>query len=187
VKSAWNTARQTDPSLVIIKDPTVASGDIPLGSAVTAESYAPPVPDTHPSVRDAGYVLNTVLMDDLASEINRYRTRAGLSALTVNHSLVYKKQNALPGRTTAFDNLRWCREHLSGRTLEHLTPAPGMGEILMSEFETGVSAAMIVKTWNTSPLHRTVMMNPNQRTVGICVIQYPTGDQDAVGTFLADG
>jgi uncharacterized protein YkwD len=184
VKSAWNDAGQTGPDTVILDDPP---GSVPLGGNVITESYEPPVQEVHPSVRDSGHILNTVLMDDLAAEINRFRARAGLSVLTVNHSLVYKTQNQIPGRTTAFDNLRWCREHLSGRTLEHIVPATGMGEILMSEFETGVSAAMIVNMWNISPSHKAVMMHPGQKSFGICVIQYPNGDQDAVGTFTMNG
>jgi uncharacterized protein YkwD len=126
------------------------------------------------------------LMDEVAAEINRYRVNAGLSPLTVNHSLVYTKQNDMPGRTTAFDNLRWCREYLSGRTLEHILPAPYMGEILMAEFKTGTSAAMIVNLWNSSPVHKAIIMNPSQREFGICVIQYPNEDMDVVGVFLED-
>ncbi|MDR1206295.1 MAG: hypothetical protein LBL26_12605 [Peptococcaceae bacterium] len=184
VKSAWNSAGQTGPEVVILDD---SSESVPLGSGAAAEKYEPPLQNIHPNVRDSGHILNTALMDGLAAEINRFRARAGLSTLTVNHSLVYKKQNQTPGRTTAFDNLRWCREHLSGRTLEHIVPAVGMGEILMSEFETGVSAAMIVNMWNASPTHRAVMMHPGQKSLGICVIQYPNGDQDAVGVFTMNG
>jgi uncharacterized protein YkwD len=182
VQSAWKEAGQKDPALLILPDSSAASGDIPLGS-VAAEQYEPPARDTHPSVRDSGYILNTAMMDDLAAEINRLRVNAGLPALVVNHSLVYKKQNDVPGRTTAFDNLRWCREYLGGRTLEHILPAPGMGEILMSDFETGVSAAMVVKMWSVSPIHNAVIMDRRQQAVGVCVVQYPNGDQDAVGTF----
>jgi uncharacterized protein YkwD len=173
IKSAWNDARRPADA--------AALPDEPAGAVY----YEPPAADIHPGVRDAGYVLHTTLMDDIAAEINRLRTNAGLSPLPVNHSLIYKKQNDAPGRTTAFDNLRWCREYLSGRTLEHLLPAPYMSEILMSEFKSGISASMIVNLWNASPVHKAILSNPNQQEFGVGVIQYSNGDLDVVGAFLS--
>jgi hypothetical protein len=189
IQSPWNNSGQAGgPETIVISDAAVPLGSIVSDGAVGSEppvTYEPPAADTHPSARDSGYVLNKALMDDVAAEINRYRANAGLSPLPVNHSLVYKKQNSTPGRTTAFDNLRWCREHLSGRTLEHLTPAPYMSEILMTEFNTGLSPAMIVNLWISSPVHNAIIMNPGQKEFGICAIQYPNGDIDVSGVFSA--
>jgi uncharacterized protein YkwD len=183
IQSAWSAARQAGANAAAPGKLVLQQESVPLGAV--SGSYDPQTPVAHPAVRDSGYILNTILMDEVAEEINRLRANAGLSPLTVNHSLVYKKQNDTPGRTTAFDNLRWCREHLSGRMLEHLVPAPYMGEVLTGDFNTGLSAAMIVNLWNASPVHQAIMMNPAQREFGICAVQYPNEDIDVAGTFLA--
>jgi hypothetical protein len=94
------------------------------------------------------------------------------------------KQNENSQQSTAFDNLRWCRETLEERKLQHISVIPGGGEILMQGGKaSSATAARYMNLWYNSPSHNRIMMNPDYGEVGFCVIQYPNGDVDTVGTF----
>jgi hypothetical protein len=184
VTTPWGGASAENDTL-ILKDEGVPLSGVISEAVKPHFVYSKPAVEANPSVRDSGYIIDYDLMDKLALELNKYRVSAGLSELIINHSLVYMKQNENSLQSTAFDNLRWCRENLAGRKLQHISVIPGGGEILMQNGKaTTASASKYMNLWYNSPAHKRIMMEPDYKEVGFCVIQYPNGEVDVVGTFF---
>ena len=182
VNPAWNSNFETE--YISVFDVPVPLSETPPISKI----WARPSVELNVIVRDTGYIFNLSLADEIAMEINAYRQSYDLPVLGVNHSLVFMPQasdNA--SRNSAFDNLRWCRENSTDRSLEHMPLIPGCGEILMLNSKAPSSAAKLVNTWYNSKGHRDVIMDTTFKEFGIVVIQYPNGDIDISGLFYTGG
>ena len=155
--------------------------EIPLGSP---DGILHEFTDMHEPVRDAGYFINTKLMNEIAIGVNAHRSAYGLNELKINHMLMYAPQSgADPLRDNGFDNLRWCREYLDGRKLEHTPVGHAYSELMIANAKSDTSVARMIDSLHGSEGHRYVLLSPNVSEFGVAAIQYPNGDVDVALIF----